>query len=192
MVPNAPWGPINREGRNEFQLLIALASLVGGVMQLVTNRPPAALRDMSTTSQTLWVVLLSVSGALILASAAGKKTTGAVPYLETGGLLTLGCSLSAYGLGILIRNDGESVSFGTIVFFMVALACFSRAARIFHAVWWPKTYEAKLREEIKRQAVESALRQAEEISGEKHDPLSTDTDPGIPIAMAIEDDEDER
>lgn len=190
-MPNAPWGPINREGRNEFQLLIAAASIVTGWWQLGTNKTPNALRELSHGYQLLWAVLLIAGGLLIIVAALSKRTDGIVPHLEIGGLVTLGGVFAAYGVGVYIISDTPNIAFSMVLFLVIAAACLSRAARIIHAIW-PEPYEKRVREEVRRRAVESALRQADEIVGTKgHDKLSPDTDPEIPVVFPVEKDDGE-
>lgn len=164
-MPNAPWGPINREGRNEFQLAIAIACTSMGIWQFATDKPPSALRDLSHTSQLLWAVLLTFGGTLVLVSAIGNKASGFVPFFEIGGLVTLGGAMLAYSAGVLLTVDFDSaISFALLLFSLVGVACLSRTARIVHALW-PKrvSREEKLKQEVRKQMVAEAVKAADKI-----------------------------
>lgn len=182
-MPNAPWGPVNREGRNEFQVLISIMCVMSGVTQLATGNVSPALLNFTHAFQVLWASLLTLGGIFVLVSAAWKEATGLSPYLEVGGLTMLGGVTISYGIALFLVVDNPSASISAPLFVIVGLACLSRVARIVHVIW-PRhvSHEEKIKNEVRKQMVEEAVRQADEIVEKK---ISADTG-SIPIIIPDE------
>jgi hypothetical protein len=176
-MPNAPTRLINREGRNEFQILIAVMCVMSGVSQIVFNQVPTNMQEMSTGYQFIWSWSLLIGGVLIIASALWHDAEGTNRFIEMSGLIILGTVCLAYGVAVMLTSNDPKASFAGPLTMFVALACFSRTYRIARLIWGKKlTREDKIREEVKSQIAVQAEKEADrliQMSKEDTGPLPT-------------------
>lgn len=164
-MPNAPWGPITREGRNEFQVLVAIISFYAGFSQIVLGDVSNSIAQLDPIVQFLWNWFLMVGGALTLISTIWKRADeGLPPYLEVAGLLLISGALFTFGIAVIATIDRPASTFGAPLSLALGFACLSRCVRVIHALIPNGSNRmADLKREVQRQLAEEAARQADEI-----------------------------
>lgn len=180
-VPNAFNRAVSREGRNEFQVLIAVMCALTGSGQVILGDPPQSLATLPHTYQLIWSWSLFVGGLFVLGSAVWHEAEGFGLFLEMSGLLLIGFTCLAYGLAILFTSAIPAQSVGGPILLAVALACFSRTYRVARAVFKPR--EEKLKEEVKARIVKEADVAAEQLVRESRNGITGE----IPIARPRDD-----
>lgn len=164
-MPNAPWGPITREGRNEFQLLVAIISFYAGFAQIIMSETSRTIAQLDPLVQFLWGWFLLFGGALVLISAAWRRADeGLAPFLETAGLFLISGAMLTFGFSVWFAVDNPVSAFSAPLAAGLGLACLSRSIRVIHTMI-PKKHSRvdDLKKEVQKQLVEQARQQAEEI-----------------------------
>jgi len=146
-VPNAFNKVVSREGRNEFQVLIAAMSTLLGFAQVVFNRVPTSLASLPPAYHAAWAWFMLIGGLCVLLSTFWHEPEGFSLFMEMGGLLLVGSTCLAYGVAIVITADDATRTVSGPLLIAVALACYSRTFRVARAVFKPR--DEKLKEEVK-------------------------------------------
>lgn len=181
-MPTVPGKYINREGRNEFQLFVAILCGFSGLYQLLTGLVSPAIAQYPLYIEFAWAYGLVIGAAMVLLSAFwGDVAHHRFPVLlELAGLVILGGMFLAYGVTIIWTIDGGA-SFAGPVSICLALACLSRSARVFR--WLTKPREEKLKDEIRNQLMAGVEAQVNELV-KTGKPLPV---PLLPLPMVVPD-----
>ncbi len=179
-MPTVPGKYINREGRNEFQLFVALMCIITGAGQLISGVVAPTIAQFPTFIEYGWAFGLLIGGLCVLGSALGRDLEhNKLPVVaEFSGLFLLFGMFAAYSITGIATISGTGVFVGPVVGFL-GLACLSRAIRVFR--WYTKPREQKLIDEIKLQLMKGVDAQARELAKGR---VNTD---GVPIVLPLED-----
>lgn len=161
-MPTAFYGIINREGRNEFQVFLALASICIGAGQMVLQDPNDVMVTLSWGYQMLWAWLLISGGVLLLISAVWKDPDPLAAWLEIGGLFALAAAYGAFSF-LAFVEVGPGKTFGGWIGMAAALAMLSRIRRVFHVMRKESDYKERLKSEVTKQLFNEAAETAEAI-----------------------------
>jgi len=161
-MPTAFYGVINREGRNEFQLFLALASICIGAGQIVLQDANEIMATLPWGYQMLWAWLLISGGLLLLISAAWKNPDPLAAWLEIGGLFALAAAYGAFSFLAFVQV-GVGKTFGGWIGMAAALAMLSRIRRVVHVLRKETNYKERLKSEVTKQLFHEAAETAEAI-----------------------------
>ena len=178
-MPTVPGKFINREGRNEFQLFVAIMCIITGAGQLLTGVVAPTIAQFPAIVEYGWAAGLLLGGLCVLGSAFARNLEhNKLPVVsEFAGLFLLFGMFMAYSVTGIATVTGSGLFVGPVVG-VLGLACLSRAIRVFR--WYTKPREKKLEDEIRLQLMKGIEKQAKELAKGR---LYTD---GVPIVLPLE------
>lgn len=90
--------------KDPFEVAITATLLISAIIQLAFGTPPDSLASLLPVwAQIIWLVIIVISGAAVLAGVLWKELITGM-FIESVGLSGMAMSLVTYGLAILVRN----------------------------------------------------------------------------------------
>ncbi len=121
-----------RRGDHPFEVAALGAALLCGVTLIVLDTQPASVQTaMTGTVQTLWQILLTVSGMVGLVGALWRGRLAAALGTELVGVIVLASATTMYSIALWSVSGIRAIGAGTFVT-AYALGCWWRSVQIVH------------------------------------------------------------